>query len=88
MVASRPAAGPLHGLASVVQERLAKENVALHLVWRPEDARTPPLAQAGYFAFWQGAREQLPGQETGPASDLTSRNRRKGKGKQKGARRE
>ena len=86
VVALRPAVGPLHTLASTVRERLAKENIALHLVWRPEDARTLPLAQAGYFAFWQGAREQLLGREPVPATDSTKKLYRKGK--RKGARHE
>ena len=88
VVALRPAVGPLQKLASIVRERLAKENVVLHLVWRPEDARTLPLAQAGYFAFWQGAREQLLGREPRPATDPTKRLHRKGKGKRKGDRHE
>ncbi len=88
VVALRPAVGPLHTLSAVVREQLAAENVALHLVWRPEDARTLPLAQAGYFAFWQGARGQLLGQEEEPATDPTERPRRKGKGKRKGDHRE
>ena len=83
VVALRPAVGPLHTLTAVVRERLAKENIALHLVWRPEDSRTLPLAQAGYFAFWQGAREQLLGQEAKPAADLAEKPHRKGKGKGK-----
>ncbi len=83
VVALRPAVGPLHALTAVVRERLARENVALHLVWRPEDARTLPLAQTGYFAFWQGVREQLLGQEARPAADLAEKSRRKGKGKGK-----
>ena len=69
VVALRPAVGPLHALAAVVRGRLAAENVALHLVWRPEDADTLPLAQAGYFAFWQGVRGQLLGQAKEPAAD-------------------
>ncbi len=84
VVALRPAVGPLHALAAIVRERLAKENVSLHLIWRPEDARTLPLAQAGYFAFWQGARDQLLGREAAPAADSTMKLHRKGKGKRKG----
>ena len=87
VVALRPAVGPLHALTTVVRERLAAENVALHLVWRPEDAHTLPLAQAGYFAFWQGAREQLLGQEAIPAADPPKKFHRKGKGKREGGRR-
>ncbi len=84
VVALRPAVGPLHTLSAVVRERLAAENVALHLVWRPEDARTLPLAQAGYFAFWQGAREQLLGHEAKPAAVPAKKLHRKGKGKREG----
>ncbi len=81
VVALRPAVGPLHTLASTVRERLAKEHIALHLVWRPEDARTLPLAKAGYFAFWQGARELLLGREAEPATEPARKSLRKGKGK-------
>ena len=88
VVTLRPAVGPLHALTAVVRERSAKENVALHLVWRPEDSGTLPLAQAGYFAFWQGAREQLLGREAEPASDSTKKLHRKGKGKRKSDRHE
>ncbi len=84
VVALRPAVGPLHTLVSTVRERLAAENVALHLVWRPEDAHTLPFAQAGYFAFWQGARAQLFGQEEERAAEPTKGLQRKGKGKRKG----
>ena len=81
VVALRPAVGPLHAMVSIVRERLAAENVGLHLVWRPEDARTLPLAQTGYFAFWQGARAQLLGQEEKPAADPAKELRSKGKRK-------
>ena len=81
VVALRPAVGPLHTLTGVLRERLAAANVALHLVWRPEDARTLPLAQAGYFAFWQGARVQLLGQEERLAADPAKKLPRKSKGK-------
>ncbi len=81
VVALRPAVGPLHTLSSVVRTRLAAENVTLHLVWRPEDAATLPLARAGYFAFWQGAREQLFGQEAEPDAEPGKTFPRKGKGK-------
>ncbi len=83
VVALRPAVGPLHALTAVVRERLAAEKVTLHLVWRPEDARTLPLAQAGYFAFWQGGRAQLLDLEAKPAADLAEKPHRKGKGKGK-----
>ena len=84
VVALRPAVGPLHTLTAVARERLAKENVALHLAWRPEDARTLPLARAGYFAFWQGAREQLLGRDEASDADSAEKPRRKGKGKRAG----
>ena len=61
VVALRPAVGPLQELVASVRARLAKENVALHLVWRPEDAQTLPYAKSGYFSFWQGMREELLG---------------------------
>ena len=83
VVALRPAVGPLHALTATVREQLAAENITLHLVWRPEDARTLPLAQAGYFAFWQGAREQLLGREVEPAADPATELPRRGKGKRK-----
>ncbi len=57
VVALRPAVGPLLGLIPAVRARLEKEGVALHLVWRPEDARTLPFAKAGYFAYWQGVKD-------------------------------
>ncbi len=88
VIALRPAVGPLHTLTTVVRERLAKANIALHLVWRPEDAETLPFAQAGYFAFWQGARAQLLGWESEPAADPTEKPQGKGKGKRRGNRHE
>ena len=48
-------------LVAAVRARLARENVALHLVWRPEDAQTLPFARSGYFSFWQAVREELLG---------------------------
>ena len=57
VVALRPAVGPLLDLMSAVRARLAQDGVTLHLVWRPEDARTLPFAKAGYFAFWQGVKD-------------------------------
>ncbi len=59
VVALRPAVGPLLGVVPAVRARLEKEGVTLHLVWRPEDARTLPFAKAGYFAFWQGVKDEL-----------------------------
>ena len=61
VVALRPAVGPLQELVPAVRASLARENIALHLVWRPEDAQTLPFAKAGYFSFWQGMREELLG---------------------------
>ncbi len=87
VVAIRPAVGPLHALTVSVRERLAAENIALHLVWRPEDARTLPLAQAGYFAFWQGVRGQLLGGEAELMAVPTTHFQRGGKGKRKSDRR-
>ena len=86
VVALRPAVGPLNALTTNARERLAAEGIALHLVWRPEDARTLPLAQTGYFAFWQGAREQLLGQEEEPVAAPANKFHRKGKGKRRGDR--
>ena len=65
VVALRPAVGPLQDLVPAVRASLARENVALHLVWRPEDAQTLPFAKSGYFSFWQGIREELLGASTG-----------------------
>ena len=87
VIALRPAVGPLHTLISPLQKRLAQDGVALHLAWRPEDAHTLPLAQAGYFAFWQGAREQLLGPQPDQASDRAERPPHRKDKKRKDARR-
>lgn len=59
VAAMRPPVGPLLEVVPAVRAALARENVALHLPWRPEDAATLPFAQSGYFRFWQGARATL-----------------------------
>ena len=84
IVAVRPAVGPLHDLVPVLRAHLAKVGVAMHLVWRPEDAATLPYARSGYFAFWQGIREQLLGQEGGAAVDPAKTFARKRKSKLRG----
>ena len=84
IVAVRPAVGPLHDLVPVLRAHLAKVGVAMHLVWRPEDAATLPYARSGYFAFWQGVREQLLGQEGGPAVDPAKTLARQRKDKRRG----
>ena len=61
VVALRPAVGPLLEVVAAVRASLARENVALHLAWRPEDVQTLPFAKSGYFSFWQGVREELLG---------------------------
>ncbi len=78
VVAMRPAIGPLWDALPELRSRLAQENIALHLVWRPEDARTLPWAEAGYFNFWQGARADLTGGV--PAGEsATGKDKRRGK---------
>ena len=69
IVALRPAVGPLQDLVPVLRACLAKAGVALHLLWRPEDAATLPHARSGYFAFWQGVRGELLGPEVRTADN-------------------
>ena len=61
VVAMRPPVGPLLEVVPTVRAALAKENVALHLVWRLEDAATLSFAKSGYFNFWHGAARALLG---------------------------
>ena len=79
VVALRPAVGPLQDLVPAIRASLARENVTLHLVWRPEDSQTLPYAKAGYFSFWQGMREELLGVAGGGRED-SSGGRSSGKG--------
>lgn len=81
VVALRPAVGPLQSLVPILRARLARDGVALHLVWRPEDAATLPFARSGYFSFWQGARQSLLGQDAADegSEDRTGSSKRKGK---------
>ena len=51
VVAMRPPVGPLLEIVPAVRAALARGQVELHLLWRPEDAATLPFAQSGYFAF-------------------------------------
>ena len=83
VVALRPAVGPLHTLTTSLRVRLAREGVALYLVWRPEDARALPLAESGYFAFWQSVREQLLVRPTDQASDTVMEPPRQSRGRRK-----
>ena len=59
VVALRPAVGPLLDLMPTVRARLEQDGISLHLVWRPEDVRTLPFAKAGYFAYWQGVKDEF-----------------------------
>lgn len=59
VVAMRPPVGPLLEVVPAVRAALAKEDIALHLVWRPEDAATLPFAKSGYFNFWRTAAREL-----------------------------
>lgn len=85
VVAMRPAIGPLWELLPAVKERLARDGITLHLVWRPEDTRTLPHARSGYFNFWQGARGDLLGHEN--AGEDTGRREEKSRGKHRTQRR-
>ena len=62
VVGLRPAVGPVWDRVPAIRSRLAASGVALHLVWRPEDVRTLPWAEAGYFNFWKGAKAALTGE--------------------------
>lgn len=59
VVALRPPVGPLWERVPDVRAALAREHIALHLVWRPEDTATLPFAKSGYFNFWHGAAREL-----------------------------
>ena len=68
VIAMRPAVGPLWEQLPELRRRLKQEDASLHLVWRPEDARTLPRAKSGYFNFWQAARADLLGHEKMPTA--------------------
>ncbi len=59
VVALRPPVGPLWEVVPAVRAALAREHIALHLVWRAEDVATLPFARSGYFNFWRGAAREL-----------------------------
>ena len=81
VVAMRPAVGPLWEQLPGLRGRLEQEGIGLHLVWRPEDARTLPHAKSGYFNFWQGASADLLGQEKRSAD--AGQREHKSRGKQR-----
>ena len=59
IVAMRPFVGPGHDLADTVEA--AVREAGIRMVWtrRPYDTRLFPLAQKGFFPFWQQARETI-----------------------------
>lgn len=59
VVALRPPVGPLWEVVPAVRKALEAEDIALHLVWRPEDAATLPFAKTGYFNFWRESARKL-----------------------------
>ncbi|MEN8847380.1 MAG: FAD-binding domain-containing protein [Akkermansiaceae bacterium] len=59
IVALRPEIGPLHDKLPALQAALAKENIALHLIIRPEDQILRPFAKSGFFPFWKKLQTRL-----------------------------
>lgn len=59
VVAMAPTVGPVALVANQLRPMLAPENITLHLIRRPWDAEIFPLAQSGFFPFWEKTRTLL-----------------------------
>jgi hypothetical protein len=59
VLAMAPTVGPVAPVVNQLRPMLAPENITLHLIRRPWDAEIFPLAQSGFFPFWEKTRTLL-----------------------------